>query len=181
MSDKERLGSSRNTDDGGYRDMVERLVFASITEQRRARRWSIFFKFLLALYLLALLLLYMPRDWDEMATVGEKHSALVDLSGAITDSTEASADTVIGGQLVAIEEMALSVDRDVGTVLESEVRLRAVVHWKNLKTGDLMIDHRRVSASASYSAYQMQDFKYASTLAANNLARKIVELMEEGW
>jgi hypothetical protein len=59
--------------------------------------------------------------------------------------------------------------------------LRAVVHWKNLKTGELMIDHRTVSASASYSTYQMQDFKYASTLAANNLARKIVELMEGSW
>ena len=91
------------------------------------------------------------------------------------------ADTVIGGQIVSIEELALSVDRDIGTVLESEVVLRAVVHWKNLKTGQLMIDHRTVSASASYSIYQMQDFKYASTLAANNLARKIVELMEGDW
>ncbi|MHC4352376.1 MAG: LPS assembly lipoprotein LptE, partial [Planctomycetota bacterium] len=97
----------------------------------------------------------------------------------VTDADRA--DTVIGGQIVSIEELALSVDRDVGTVLESEVLLRAVVHWKNLKTGDLMIDHRTVSASASFSAYQMQDFKYASTLAANNLARKIVELMEGGW
>jgi hypothetical protein len=92
-----------------------------------------------------------------------------------------SADTVISGQIVSIDELALSIDRDIGTVLESEVLLRAVVNWKNLKTGALMIDHEKVSASASYSIYQEQDFKYASTLAANNLARKIVELMEGGW
>lgn len=91
------------------------------------------------------------------------------------------ADTIIGGQIVSIGELALSTDRELGTILESEVELRAVVHWKNLKTGELMIDHRTVSASASYSTYQMQDFKYASTLAANNLARKIVELMEGSW
>ncbi len=97
----------------------------------------------------------------------------------ITDADRA--DTVIGGQIVGIEEMALSIDRDLGTVLESEVQLRAVIHWKNIKTGELMIDHRPVSASASYSALQMQDFKYASSLAANNLARKIVELMEGSW
>ena len=97
----------------------------------------------------------------------------------VTDADRA--DTVIGGQIVSIEELALSVDRDIGSVLESEVLVRAVVNWKNLKTGDLMIDHQTVSASASYSVYQMQDFKYASTLAANNLARKIVELMEGGW
>jgi hypothetical protein len=44
-----------------------------------------------------------------------------------------------------------------------------------------MIDHLKVRASASYSQYQQQDFKYASTLAANKLARKIVELMERKW
>lgn len=97
----------------------------------------------------------------------------------VTDTDRA--DTVLSGQIISIEELALSTDRDIGTVLESEVMLRAVVNWKNLKTGNLMIDHETVSASASYSIYQMQDFKYASTLAANNLARKIVELMERGW
>jgi hypothetical protein len=91
------------------------------------------------------------------------------------------ADTIIGGQIVSIGELALSTDRDLGIVLESEVQLRAVVHWKNLKTGELMIDHRTVIASASFSRLQEQDFKYASSVAANNLARKIVELMERSW
>jgi hypothetical protein len=91
------------------------------------------------------------------------------------------ADTVISGQIVSIGEIALSTDRELGTVLEKEVEMQAVVNWKNLKTGQLLIDHIVVSASASYSEYQMQDFKYASALAANNLARKIVELMERKW
>ena len=97
----------------------------------------------------------------------------------VSDSDRA--DSVINGQIVSIGELALSTDRDIGTVLEREVELRAVVNWKNLKTGQLMIDHVKVSASASYSAYQRQDFKYASALAANNLARKIVEQMERKW
>ena len=97
----------------------------------------------------------------------------------ISDSDRA--DTVMNGQIVTISQLPLSTDRDVGSVLEREVELRAVVNWKNLKTGQLMIDHVIVSASASYSTYQQQDFKYASTLAANNLARKIVELMENKW
>jgi protease-4 len=94
----------KQKDESWSQDVIEKLAFAAVTEQRRTRRWSIFFKFLLALYLLALLLLYMPRDWDEMATVGEKHSALVELSGAISDSTEASADTVIEGLRDAFED-----------------------------------------------------------------------------
>ena len=91
------------------------------------------------------------------------------------------ADTVISGQIISISEYALSTDREIGSILEKEVELRAIVDWKNLKTGDLLIDHQEVRASASYSPYQMQDFKYASSLAANNLARKIVELMERKW
>lgn len=97
----------------------------------------------------------------------------------VSDSDRA--DTVMSGQIVSIGETALSIDREVGTVLEKEVELRAVVNWKNLKTGRLMMDQQKVSASASYSRYQQQDFKYASSLAANNLARKIVEQMERKW
>jgi len=91
------------------------------------------------------------------------------------------ADTVIEGQIISIGEHALSTDRELGSVLEKEVEVQAIVQWKNLKTGELLIDHKTVAASASYSDYQLQDFKYGSTVAANNLARKIVELMERSW
>ena len=91
------------------------------------------------------------------------------------------ADTVISGHIVAVSEIGLSIERELGGILEKEVELMAVVNWKNLKTGELLIESQSVKAAASYSVYQNQDFKYASTLAANNLARKIVELMEEKW
>lgn len=96
-------------------------------------------------------------------------------------SSSDRADTVISGQIVSIREIALSTEREMGTVLEKEVEIRAVVNWKNMKTGQLLIDSRSVRASSTYTAYQMQDFKYGSILAANNLARKIVELMERKW
>ncbi len=96
-------------------------------------------------------------------------------------SSRHRADTVISGQIVSIAEFALSTERETGRVLEKEVELQALVNWKNLMTGELLIDNQSVTASASYSEYQQQDFKYASSLAANNLARKIVELMERKW
>ena len=46
----------------------------------------------------------MPTDWDELGKVSEKHTALVDLNGVISDSTEASADTVIKGLRNAFED-----------------------------------------------------------------------------
>jgi hypothetical protein len=91
------------------------------------------------------------------------------------------ADTVMSGQITSIGELALSSERETGRTLEKELKIRAIVSWKNLKTGELIIENVPVSASASYSQYQQQDFKYASSLAANNLARNIVELMEIKW
>jgi len=96
-------------------------------------------------------------------------------------SSRDRADTVISGQIVTIGQSVLNVERETGRALEREVQLQAVVNWKNLKTGELLINNRPVSASASYSVWQNQGFAYASTLAANNLARKIVELMEKEW
>ncbi|MCX5637273.1 MAG: LptE family protein [Planctomycetota bacterium] len=49
------------------------------------------------------------------------------------------ADTVMNGQIVSITESALSLERELGRVLEKEVEVRAVVNWKNLKTGELLI------------------------------------------
>ncbi len=91
------------------------------------------------------------------------------------------ADTVISGRITAISEAALSIERELGGVLERQVEIQATVDWKNLKTGEYLIEGEIVKATASYSTYQNQDFRYASTLAANKLAEKIVELMETKW
>ncbi len=96
-------------------------------------------------------------------------------------SSRDRADTVISGQIVGIGELVLTRERETGRALEKEVELRVVVNWKNLKTGELLIDNRSVAASASFSEWQNQGFNYASALAANNMARKIVELMEKEW
>jgi hypothetical protein len=96
-------------------------------------------------------------------------------------SSRDRADTIISGQIVSVDESWLSTERQTGRPMEKEVELRAVVNWKNLKTGELLIDNKSVSASASYSEWQEQGFRYGSTLAANNLAQRIVELMEKEW
>jgi protease-4 len=99
-------------DDDWHRDLVNRLAFASLNEQRRTRRWNVFFKVLLALYLGAILLLYWPGEWPDAAGTGEKHTALVELKGIISDETEASADNVISGLRDAFED-----DNTAGVIL----------------------------------------------------------------
>ncbi|MDX2458256.1 MAG: S49 family peptidase [Gammaproteobacteria bacterium] len=105
MFDKDAASSnSRDSNDDWNRDLVNRLAFAAVDEQRRARRWGIFFKFLMAGYLLLLLVLYLPTDWSDLSKVSEKHTALVDFKGIITDSSEASADKIITGLRAAFED-----------------------------------------------------------------------------
>lgn len=96
-------------------------------------------------------------------------------------SSRDRADSVINGQIASIGESVLTAERQTGGVLEKQVQVKTVVNWKNLKTGELLIDNQTVTAEAAYSEYQNQSFGYASALAANKLAQKIVELMEEKW
>ncbi len=91
------------------------------------------------------------------------------------------ADSVISGQLLSIGESTLTIERNTARPLEKEVVVTAVVNWKDLKTGKMMINNQTVTAVASYSGLQNQDFTYASALAANRLAARVVELMEQRW
>lgn len=79
------------------RQVLEKVALAAIEEQRRARRWGIFFKLLTFFYLF--LLLFLVLGWigkADMAIPG-KHSALVELRGVIAADERASADVVVSG------------------------------------------------------------------------------------
>lgn len=96
-------------------------------------------------------------------------------------SNRSKADTVIGGHISSASRSVLTVERETGRAMEKEATLHAVVEWKNLKTGEMLISNKTVIASASYSEWQSQGFRYGYTLSANRLAEKIVELMEKPW
>jgi hypothetical protein len=50
-----------------------------------------------------------------------------------------------------------------------------------MKTGELLLDTVSVEATASFSEFLSQGPGYASQLAANALAQRIVETMETQW
>lgn len=84
------------------RDLLDRLAFAALTEQRRARRWGIFFKLFFAAYLVLILVLAQSDSWDGKALKAE-HTALVELEGVISSDSLANADNVISGLRAAFE------------------------------------------------------------------------------
>lgn len=77
----------------------------ALAEQRRRRRWGIFFKGLGFAYLTFILLL--AFDWPSKGdglTDGKKHTAMVRLSGVINNHGDASAENVISGLQAAFED-----------------------------------------------------------------------------
>ena len=82
-------------DERWARDTLTQLAFAAVKEQRRARRWGIFFKLLFFAYLVTLLVLVWPDDLGTATAAAKKHTALVRVDGLIASSTEASAKNVI--------------------------------------------------------------------------------------
>lgn len=86
------------------RDVINRLSFAALNEQRRTRRWNIFFKLLIFGYLFALLFIAMTGDdLTESHLVAGKHTAVIEVNGLISDATQASADNIIEGLRDAFE------------------------------------------------------------------------------
>ncbi len=90
-----------STKTGWERELVEKLAFASLNEQRRARKWGIFFKIFFGVYLLLLLILSIPLfiglSGDGVAdrAQADEHTALVNLDGIITSNSPASADLIV--------------------------------------------------------------------------------------
>lgn len=76
------------------REIVTQLAESSLKEQRRARRWGIFFKLLTFAYIGGAIYLYSNTSMTD-AHINKKHTALVELNGVIADNETASADSVI--------------------------------------------------------------------------------------
>lgn len=77
------------------RQLLEKIAFASLVEQRTKRRWGIFFKLSMLAYLVAVLALVV--DWGVPEKLAEsKHTALINLRGTIEASGDSSADKING-------------------------------------------------------------------------------------
>lgn len=99
MSENIRTENQNANDPGAMRnwerETLERLVFATVREQRAARRWGIFFK--LSFLLLAFLAIWAYFDFSTGSSTESlgRHTALIEIDGSIDDEGSGAADTVI--------------------------------------------------------------------------------------
>lgn len=83
--------------------LIEKLVSEQGKEQRRSRRWGIFFK-LLTFFYLFLLLVLVAQGIDEGRLIkSDSYTALVEVRGVIAAEEESSADVIVTGLRAAFE------------------------------------------------------------------------------
>ena len=92
---------------GWEREVLEKIALAGVVEQRRGRRWSIFFRFLYV-GLAALFLVIGSGLWDPVGSPVHtgKHTALVEVRGVIAPEGNASAELVIEALRAAFEDQS---------------------------------------------------------------------------
>jgi len=98
------INMSDQNSEGWEKELVNKLAFAAINEQRKSRRWGIFFKLMFLIYALFVLLLFVGSDSSTTSGLPvDEHTALVELSGVISADSDASADVIVTGLRDALE------------------------------------------------------------------------------
>ena len=95
---------SDSNDQQWERKVLEKLAMEALAEQRRGRRWGIFFKLLGFSYLVVLLGIAMDWGRGDGIAEGSKFTALVNLDGVIKARGDANAEHVISALQAAFED-----------------------------------------------------------------------------
>jgi protease IV len=88
---------------GWERATLEKLAFASLNEQKAARRWRTFVRLAWLAFFVALLWMLFRAE-DVTGDALGPHTAVVEVFGEIAPGTEASADAVLAGVEAAFED-----------------------------------------------------------------------------
>jgi protease IV len=84
--------------------IIHDLAFSSIKEQRSKRRWGIFFKFIIILYIgIVTALVIYPVDGN-LESINKAHTALINIEGVIAADSAASADKIVSSLRDAFED-----------------------------------------------------------------------------
>jgi protease-4 len=148
--------------------LLEKTLLAGIQEQRRSRRWGIFFKSLTFLYLIGALFMFSPlMDVEKGASRKDSHTALIEIKGMIADNEMASADNIVGSLREAFKDektkgIILRINSGGGSPVQSgyvydEIR-RLRAEKPNIKVYAVISD---LGASGAYYIASAADQIYA--------------------
>lgn len=138
MENQQHSSSSDQNTTSWEKEVLEKLAFSAIDEQKKTRRWGIFFKLLTFAYLSVLLAMVVYPRFEEEIGGGEEHVAVVDVLGMILKGEAADADNVIEGLRDAVKDkntkgVILNINSPGGSAVQSayiydEIRRQKKLH-----------------------------------------------------
>ena len=84
--------------------LISDLAMSALKEQRRARRWGIFFKLLTFAYITVVGVAFFRADFGDVGASAGTHTAVVDVQGVISAEDDANAYRVVSGLQAAFED-----------------------------------------------------------------------------
>lgn len=76
------------------RQTINELLFTTIKEQRRSRRWGIFFKLCFMFYILGTIVWVFREEFPFGKEISKEHTALIEIIGEISKDRPANADDI---------------------------------------------------------------------------------------
>lgn len=121
------------------RDAIEKLATSALSEQKKSRRWSVFFKSLMFVYLF--IVLFYALGWlGGGKKISNAHTALIDITGVIEAGGEVNADAVMGSLHDAYDDkgtkgIILRINSPGGSpvqagIINDEIKRQKILHPK---------------------------------------------------
>jgi len=136
------------------RNTLEKLVFATLNEQRSARRWKLFFRFLwLGLVLAVAGWIYASSS--AASSVSAPHTAMVEIKGEIATGAEANAQSVIASLRSAFEDsgaqaVVLLINSPGGSPVQAGIINDEITRLRQLHDKPIYAVVEETCASAAY-------------------------------
>lgn len=116
--------------------LIRELATSALKEQRRSRRWGIFFKLLTFAYISIVLFAFMRTEFLDTSSGGtDKFAALIDVHGVISSENEASAARIIGSVRAAFEDaqtagIILNINSPGGSPVQAGIIYDEIIRFK---------------------------------------------------
>ena len=126
---------TNENDEQWERSVLEKVALASVVEQRRSRRWNIFFKLLFLTYIVVITSVTLSPMSDGVNLTKGPHTAVVDVKGIIVSGGEADAETIIESLHDAVKDpntkgIILRLNSQGGSPVQSSYVYQAIIDLK---------------------------------------------------
>lgn len=171
QSGNESHGSSSNTNNNQWeRQTIQKVLLEHIREQKRARRWGIFFKlmfFVFAIFLISILYTSSQTKDIPQPLTSKAHTALINVRGEIAEEQDASAENIRAALKAAfdnkhVKAVVLRINSPGGTPVQSRQIFDDIMRYKAKYPGvKIYAAIEEMGTSAAYLVASAADEIYA--------------------